>query len=160
MIPTGNFNKFAKFAKFVKMPRVQRVKNIELRADILKLSLYQFYSDDGSPVHQSWMGYDRDIETRELVLDVPNGNMVILKRKEQDKRSQLWRMTSQGMLQHEGSSTPRDPRRPSMTQTNVFVLDIEDIALQPGRNVKLMLRKPDERRTSTQTWRFTEVGLH
>ncbi|XP_064629557.1 intermembrane lipid transfer protein VPS13D-like isoform X2 [Lineus longissimus] len=117
-----------------------------------------FSTDDGSPIHQSWLGYDRDIETRELVLDVPNGNMVTLKRKEQDKRSQLWRMTSQGMLQHEGSSTPRDPRRPSMTQTNVFVLDIEDIALQPGRSVKLMLRKPDERRKSTQTWRFTEDG--
>ena len=38
-----------------------------------------------------------------LVLDV-DGTRVILSRKEAGKRSQLWRMTPTGMLQHEGSS--------------------------------------------------------
>ena len=37
------------------------------------------------------------------------GTRVFLAPKEAGKRSQLWRMTSGGMLQHEGSSPPQDP---------------------------------------------------
>jgi len=78
--------------------------------------------------------------------------------KEQGKRSQLWRMTSQGMLQHEGSSAPRDPRIKKTSANDVtYVLDIADIALRPSVEVSLILRKPDERRKTTQTWKFTEV---
>jgi len=51
-------------------------------------------------------------QNQELVLDVPEGTRVILSRKEAGKRSQLWRMTGSGMLQHEGSSPPRDPAHP------------------------------------------------
>jgi len=41
------------------------------------------------------------------VLDVPEGSRVVLSKKSGAKRSQLWRMTSTGMLQHEGSSPPQ-----------------------------------------------------
>jgi hypothetical protein len=51
-----------------------------------------------------------DVESQQLVLDVPDGTRVILRRKETGARSQLWRMTGDGQLQHEGSSPPRDPR--------------------------------------------------
>jgi hypothetical protein len=51
-----------------------------------------------------------DVESQQLVLDVPEGTKVILNRKEKGARSQLWRMTGEGQLQHEGSSPPRDPR--------------------------------------------------
>jgi vacuolar protein sorting-associated protein 13D len=51
-----------------------------------------------------------DVESQQLVLDVPEGTRVILSRKETGARSQLWRMTGDGQLQHEGSSPPRDPR--------------------------------------------------
>ena len=79
---------------------------------------------------------------------------------EQGKRSQLWRMTSQGMLQHEGSSAPRDPRAKKRCSNDAtYVLDIADIALRPSIEVPLILRKPDKRRQMTQTWRFTEVMI-
>ncbi len=49
------------------------------------------------------------LECQQLVLDVPEGTRVKLARKENGRRSQLWRMTSTGRLQHEGSSPPHDP---------------------------------------------------
>lgn len=52
-----------------------------------------------------------DVQQQQLVLDVlPNTDRVILNRKEIGARSQFWRMTSSGQLQHEGSSPPIDPR--------------------------------------------------
>ena len=96
--------------------------------------------------------------SQELVLDVPEGTRVVLSPKEAGKRSQLWRMTGSGMLQHEGSSPPRDPANPNVDPSRVLVLDIAGPALQPSEYVHLMLRKPDPRRQLTQTWRFTEDG--
>ncbi|TRY62990.1 hypothetical protein TCAL_03981 [Tigriopus californicus] len=99
-----------------------------------------------------------DVESMELVLDV-EGTKVILAKKEAGKRSQLWRMTSQGLLQHEGSSAPQDPKKsPEVTMRNILVLDISGHAVQPKHCVPLMLRKPDERRKLTQYWRFTKDG--
>uniref|UniRef100_A0A0P6FFD1 Vacuolar protein sorting-associated protein 13D n=1 Tax=Daphnia magna TaxID=35525 RepID=A0A0P6FFD1_9CRUS len=94
----------------------------------------------------------------ELVLDVPEGTRVVLSGKETGKRSQLWRMTGSGMLQHEGSSPPRDPSNPQVDPSRILVLDIAGPALQPSEFVHLMLRKPDPRRQLTQTWHFTEDG--
>ncbi len=51
------------------------------------------------------------LEGQELVLDV-EGTRVFLGKKQAGKRSQLWRMTPTGMLQHEGSSPPQDPPAP------------------------------------------------
>ena len=105
-----------------------------------------------------------------LVLDV-EGTRVVLAPKEAGKRSQLWRMTSTGMLVHEGSSPPQDPRTtiqktfgdglttlPPLPNTNVLVLDIAGTAVQPNSYTPLMLRKPDDRRQLTQRWKFTNDG--
>ncbi|GFN93642.1 vacuolar protein sorting-associated protein 13d, partial [Plakobranchus ocellatus] len=102
---------------------------------------------------RSWHG-----PTPELVLDCVHNNNILFKRKEKSKRNQLWRMTGSGMLEHEGSMPPRDPRNPSATSEPGLVLDIADLAPRPGQCVPLTLRKPDVRRRSTQTWRFTEQG--
>lgn len=109
-----------------------------------------------------------DVESQQLVLDVPPGSTrVILARKEQGARSQLWRMTGEGQLQHEGSSPPRDPHRSQMFggmssssahSDKILVLDIAGPAPQPFQYVGLTLRRVDNRRKSTQTWRFTEDG--
>lgn len=49
-----------------------------------------------------------DVTCQQLVLDVPdNSGRVILSKKQFGARSQLWRMTGEGQLQHEGSSPPR-----------------------------------------------------
>nr|XP_045619802.1 vacuolar protein sorting-associated protein 13D-like isoform X1 [Procambarus clarkii]XP_045619809.1 vacuolar protein sorting-associated protein 13D-like isoform X1 [Procambarus clarkii] len=99
------------------------------------------------------------VECQQLVLDVPEGTRVKLARKEIGRRSQLWRMTSTGMLQHEGSSPPHDPTsKKARKYNNVLVLDIAGPAPQPTEYTPLMLRKPDDRRRLTQTWRFTEDG--
>ena len=95
-----------------------------------------------------------------LVLDVPEGSRVVLGRKLGAQRSQLWRMTSTGMLQHEGSSPPQDPRHRS-DDSRTLVLDVAgpgDVPSAMVATVPLMLRKPDPQRSLTQHWRFTEDG--
>ena len=42
--------------------------------------------------------------------------------------------------------------------STIWVLDIAGTAPQPEQCVALMLKRPDKRRSSTQTWRFTEDG--
>ncbi|XP_004678577.1 PREDICTED: vacuolar protein sorting-associated protein 13D isoform X2 [Condylura cristata] len=104
----------------------------------------------------------------ELVLDVsPKTQRVILKKKEPGKRSQLWRMTGTGMLAHEGSSVPHNPSKPSSSRSTEgsAILDIAGLAaVTDNRYEPLMLRKPDRRRSTTQTWSFREgkltCGLH
>ncbi|XP_043510419.1 vacuolar protein sorting-associated protein 13D isoform X1 [Frieseomelitta varia] len=97
-----------------------------------------------------------DVETQRLVLEAGPGGWVALRRKQYGARSQLWRMTGDGQLQHEGSSPPRDKH--SRTPETVLVLDIAGTAPQPFTYCALALRKPDSRRRSTQTWRFTDDG--
>ncbi|KAG8283042.1 hypothetical protein J6590_023572 [Homalodisca vitripennis] len=94
-----------------------------------------------------------DVECQQLVLEVPDGcTQVVLARKQFWARSQLWRMTGEGQLQHEGSSPPR------ASPDKILVLDISGPAPQPSHCVNLLLRRPDKRRKSTQTWRFTDDG--
>ncbi|CAK9827070.1 Intermembrane lipid transfer protein Vps13D [Anthophora retusa] len=97
-----------------------------------------------------------DVETQRLVLEAGPGGWVALRRKQYGARSQLWRMTADGQLQHEGSSPPRDKH--SKTPETVLVLDIAGTAPQPFTYCVLALKKPDPRRRSTQTWRFTDDG--
>ncbi|XP_054993601.1 intermembrane lipid transfer protein VPS13D isoform X1 [Sorex araneus] len=111
---------------------------------------------------------NRPVTCAELVLDVsPKTQRVILKKKEPGKRSQLWRMTGTGMLAHEGSSVPHNPNKPSSTRSSEgsAILDIAGLAaVTDNRYEPLMLRKPDRRRSTTQTWSFREgkltCGLH
>ncbi|KYN30792.1 Vacuolar protein sorting-associated protein 13D [Trachymyrmex septentrionalis] len=97
-----------------------------------------------------------DVETQRLVLEAGSGGWVALRRKQYGDRAQLWRMTGDGQLQHEGSSPPRDKH--SKAPDTIFVLDIAGTAPQPFTYCALALRKPDPRRRSTQTWRFTDDG--
>lgn len=60
------------------------------------------------------------------------------------------------LLNKLGSSPPRDKH--SKTPETVLVLDIAGTAPQPFTYCALALRKPDPRRRSTQTWRFTDDG--
>uniref|UniRef100_A0A8C3W7P5 Vacuolar protein sorting 13 homolog D n=1 Tax=Catagonus wagneri TaxID=51154 RepID=A0A8C3W7P5_9CETA len=117
----------------------------------------------GRPVASS-----KAITCAELVLDVsPKTQRVILKKKEPGKRSQLWRMTGTGTLAHEGSSVPHHPSKPAAARPAEAsaVLDIAGLAaVTDNRYEPLMLRKPDRRRSTTQTWSFREgkltCGLH
>ncbi|XP_066838355.1 intermembrane lipid transfer protein VPS13D isoform X3 [Anser cygnoides] len=110
---------------------------------------------------------NRDAAYAELVLDVsPKTQRVILKKKEPGKRSQLWRMTGTGMLCHEGSSVPHNPHKPSpRSAESCMILDIAGLAaVTDNRYEPLMLRKPDRRRSTTQTWSFCDgkltCGIH
>lgn len=45
-----------------------------------------------------------DVETQRLVLEAGSGGWVALRRKQYGDRAQLWRMTGDGQLQHEGNT--------------------------------------------------------
>ncbi|KAJ7306493.1 hypothetical protein JRQ81_009848 [Phrynocephalus forsythii] len=109
-------------------------------------------AESGRPVTSS-----KGVDCAELVLDVSlKTQRVILKKKEPGKRSQLWRMTGTGMLCHEGSAVPHHPNKPSPPRSADFDLLF--------RYEPLMLRKPDRRRSTTQTWSFRDgklaCGIH
>lgn len=113
----------------------------------------------GTFVNSSHSSQSHNLTGKEYVLDVPYGNKVVINKREAGKRSQLWRMTSTGMLQHEGSSPPRDPHKPnSVNLAKILVLDIAGLSPQPGEFTPLTIRKPDPRRQHTQTWKFTSDG--
>ncbi|KAF6112216.1 vacuolar protein sorting 13-like protein D [Phyllostomus discolor] len=76
-------------------------------------------------------------------------------------------MTGAGMLAHEGSAVPHNPSRPPAARPTEgsAILDIAGLAaVTDNRYEPLMLRKPDRRRSTTQTWSFREgrltCGLH
>ncbi|KAK1801786.1 hypothetical protein P4O66_022429 [Electrophorus voltai] len=103
----------------------------------------------------------RKASCTELVLDVKaKTQRVILKKKEPGKRSQLWRMTGKGMLCHEGSSPPQSkPSQPRPLDSSL-VLDIAGLAAVTDNSYEpLMLRRPDSRRSTTQTWHFSSGML-
>ncbi|CAH1798376.1 unnamed protein product [Owenia fusiformis] len=104
--------------------------------------------------HRSGASVSND--ARDLVLDVVDGN-VILRKKEPGNRCQLWRMTADGLLFHEGSSPPRDPRRASLSNHDAkYVLDMSTLGIQPTSYVPLTLKKSDARRQTMQRWQFDE----
>ncbi|XP_076807510.1 intermembrane lipid transfer protein VPS13D-like [Clavelina lepadiformis] len=105
-----------------------------------------------------------------LVLDVQGGqksHYITLQPLRTGKRSQLWRMTSEGRIYHEGSSPPEkesashENSRPRQ-QRSGLVLDIAEMAINQSRQldqgILLALRQHDERRRSTQTWLFGDDG--
>ncbi|XP_010785847.1 vacuolar protein sorting-associated protein 13D-like, partial [Notothenia coriiceps] len=107
------------------------------------------------------VGKKRLVSCAELVLDVDTKTQrVILKKKEPGKRSQLWRMTGTGMLCHEGSSPPQSkPAQPRPLDSSL-VLDIAGLAAVSDNSFEpLMLRRPDSRRSTTQTWFFSSGML-
>ncbi|KAM6977932.1 LOW QUALITY PROTEIN: intermembrane lipid transfer protein VPS13D [Aplochiton taeniatus] len=107
------------------------------------------------------VGKQRVVSCAELVLDVETKTQrVILKKKEPGKRSQLWRMTGAGMLCHEGSSPPQSkPAQPRPLDSSL-VLDIAGLAAVTDNSYEpLMLRRPDPRRSTAQTWHFSSSML-
>ncbi|XP_041656068.1 vacuolar protein sorting-associated protein 13D isoform X2 [Cheilinus undulatus] len=107
------------------------------------------------------VGKKRPVSSAELVLDVDTKTQrVILKKKEPGKRSQLWRMTGSGMLCHEGSCPPQSkPAQPRPLDSSL-VLDIAGLAAVSDNSFEpLMLRRPDSRRSTTQTWYFSSDML-
>ncbi|XP_029689291.1 vacuolar protein sorting-associated protein 13D isoform X3 [Takifugu rubripes] len=107
------------------------------------------------------VGKKRLVSCAELVLDVDTKTQrVILKKKEPGKRSQLWRMTGSGMLCHEGSSPPQNkPAQPRPLDSSL-VLDIAGLAAVTDNSFEpLKLRRPDSRRSTTQTWNFSSGML-
>jgi len=78
-------------------------------------------------------------------------NKVFIDHKESGNRNQLWYLTSDGFLAHEGSSPPKELMQTTGISSQ-YVLDIEDVAPQPNRAMALTLRKPDPRRVNTQRW--------
>jgi hypothetical protein len=84
---------------------------------------------------------------------------VYLDYKESGNRSQLWSLTLDGYLMHEGSSPPRELEMDAQLDlSNCYVLDIEEVAPRPGYFIPLTLRRPDLRRKSTQLWTFDTNG--
>ncbi|CAK6974431.1 intermembrane lipid transfer protein VPS13D isoform X2 [Scomber scombrus] len=112
-------------------------------------------------VEKRSVGKKHLVRCAELVLDVDTKTQrVILKKKEPGKRSQLWRMTGTGMLCHEGSSPPQSkPAQPRPLDSSL-VLDIAGLAAVSDNSFEpLMLRRPDSRRSTTQTWYFSSGML-
>ena len=100
---------------------------------------------------------------RQLVIDHLQGQLVLAQR-EENKRSQLWRMTSSGLLVHTGSSSPRDWSNKNDTSDDIrqaYVLDIEEISSSTHsstRYTRLVIRRYDSKRTLTQIWKFLDDG--
>ncbi|XP_077474724.1 intermembrane lipid transfer protein VPS13D isoform X1 [Stigmatopora argus] len=107
------------------------------------------------------VGKKHPVTCAELVLDVDTKTQrVILKKKEPGKRSQLWRMTGTGMLCHEGSSPPQSKPAQPRPMDSSLVLDIAGLAAVSDNSYEpLMLRRPDPRRSTTQTWHFSSCML-
>ena len=98
-----------------------------------------------------------NLNESEFVLTSIN-NKVYIDYKESGNRSQLWKLTQEGFLIHEGSSPPKELMQNTELR-NRYVLDIEDVAPQPNRCMSLTLRKPDPRRVNTQKWTFQSDGF-
>ncbi|XP_063292174.1 intermembrane lipid transfer protein VPS13D isoform X2 [Pelobates fuscus] len=143
------------------MNNFQDSKQLYYENFIYIAATYTFSSSQEGNVRP--VAQNNNVTRAELVLDVhPKTHRVILKKKEPGKRSQLWRMTGSGMLCHEGSSAPHNPNKPSNSRflDSSLVLDIAGLAaVTDNRYEPLMLRKPDRRRITTQTWCFRDGKL-
>ena len=104
---------------------------------------------------------------RQLVIDYIQGRLLLAQR-EENKRSQLWRMTSSGLLVHTGSSSPRDWSNKDDTADDIrqaSVLDVEEGSAggvnsnkSVTRFMRLTIRRYDPKRALTQTWTFHSDG--
>ncbi|CAF1602704.1 unnamed protein product [Rotaria magnacalcarata] len=122
-------------------------------------------------LHKSKSVNDRNafplFNQQQLVIDYIE-NKLVLAQREENKRSQLWRMTSSGLLVHTGSSSPRDWSNKNEVCDDIrssYVLDIEETCTPNLKNVhsmtrftRLTVRRHDYKRTLTQTWRFHDDG--
>ena len=102
---------------------------------------------------------DFQLSQLELVLTYAS-NKIFLDYKESGNRAQLWSLTPDGYLLHEGSSPPRELELDAQLDlAHCYVLDIEEVAPRPGHFISLTLRRPDMRRRNTQKWTFDTNGF-
>jgi vacuolar protein sorting-associated protein 13D len=104
---------------------------------------------------------------RQLVIDYIQGKLILAPH-EENKRSQLWRMTSSGLLVHTGSSSPRDWSNKNDKSDDIrqaYVLDIEETSTDNLLNMnsktpsrRLTIQRYDPKRSLTQKWTFHEDG--
>ncbi|XP_077970761.1 intermembrane lipid transfer protein VPS13D-like isoform X2 [Styela clava] len=84
-------------------------------------------------------------------------HLVTLEKRRTGNRSQLWRMTSEGYLRHEGSSPPGGRSKyPSSSTRQGLVLDIAEMAIH-SEVMPLTIRNIDSTRKS-QIWSFGVDG--
>ena len=121
---------------------------------------YIVFNDNSNKKNASNNNLVSKLNDYELVLTV-KGNKICIDKKESGNRSQLWHMTGDGLLIHEGSSPPRELEKTHLMLDleNRYVLDIEDCAPRPNYLIPLVLRLPDSRRKNTQSWTFDKDGF-
>ncbi len=143
------------------------------------LALEQTFTEESTNQYQSKYALQKSrsinernsfhlLNQRQLVIDYLQGKLVLAQR-EENKRSQLWRMTSSGLLVHTGSSSPRDWSNKNDTSEDIrqaYVLDIEEISTNnllntnsTTRFTRLNIQRYDPKRAFTQTWTFREDGF-
>jgi hypothetical protein len=111
---------------------------------VLQLDLFHACAFFSSEYFVPSMGFEREsgpfplqMGNQSLVLDVVESTSsvetskvrqkkykIVLRAKEPGRRSQLWRMTTDGKLAHEGTSPPQDPKHfnPLKSQENMLVI--------------------------------------
>lgn len=90
-----------------------------------------------------------------LVLEVIGGNTVIFSRKDPSKRSQLWSQSVEGRILYEGTTSSKSPADADKR----FCLDIAELAVITEGCSCLGLRLSDNRRQSSQIWKFQNGRL-
>ncbi|CAF3239742.1 unnamed protein product, partial [Rotaria sp. Silwood2] len=101
--------------------------------------------------------------SQQLVIEYINGRLLLSKLQE-NKRSQLWQMTSNGLLIHVGSSSLQESNTKKEYFDDIrqaFVLDIKDsgdniLSNLMTRFTPLIVRRDDPKRAFTQTWQFLD----
>ncbi|CAF3844146.1 unnamed protein product [Rotaria sordida] len=104
---------------------------------------------------------------QQLVIEYIDGRLLLSKLQE-NKRSQLWQMTSNGLLIHVGSSPSSFQDSNTKKEylddiRHAFVLDIKDstdnvLSHLMTRSMPLIVRRYDSKRAFTQTWQFLDNG--
>lgn len=123
-----------------------------------------------SDINQDSGGY---FSVLDVVTESEKVRRVVLRKKQPGERSQLWYLSSQGYLVHEGSTAPQAPVRRLgrlLSKQNSWVLDVDtsEMAMEEAiircpldsgtlENFELgvlCLTRLSSRRKNTQTWRF------
>jgi hypothetical protein len=105
------------------------------------------------------------LSPHQMVIEYIDDRLLLVTRQE-NKRSQLWYMTTNGLLIHMGSSPflSWNKQKDAIDDLrHAFVLDIDDLAGSTLSSLmthftQLTVRRCDPKRTLTQTWQFYDNG--
>jgi hypothetical protein len=106
-----------------------------------------------------------DCSSRQLVIEY-NNNRLFVAQHQKNKRSQMWYMTSNGLLIHVGSLPIHDGNKKKEIFDDLrqaLVLDIQDLSDNDlirltTRFSQLTVRRYDSKRLQTQSWQFIDHG--